>query len=203
MYFLGPLGLKGTCHNAIYMDDSRCTFWVLWAQKESFIWGMVAEPGLAPWHGSKISQKTSAWNFAHGFWAPFPKREQTVSNREQTVSNREQPWANREQPWADPRKDPKGTSYGLKKNVKDSKGTSETVSKPWANHEQPWANREQPWANREQAWAANSWMSRPEIENNKVQAPSLEKNIGELPLSGHGMWYVRSNKYIRYINHRP
>ena len=30
MYFLGPLGLKGTLHNTIY----RCTFWALWATKE-------------------------------------------------------------------------------------------------------------------------------------------------------------------------
>ena len=40
MYFLSPLGSEGT-----------------------FIWWTVAEPGLAPWDGSKIAQKTSTWNF--------------------------------------------------------------------------------------------------------------------------------------------
>ena len=30
MYFLGPLGRKGTFHNTIY----RCTFWALWNKKD-------------------------------------------------------------------------------------------------------------------------------------------------------------------------
>ena len=46
-------------------------------------------------------------------------------------------------------------------------------------------------------------MSRPEIENSKTQALSLEKNICELPLRGDGVWYVATKHEQYNISSRP